>query len=501
MTQDFLAGVWVYRSFLNIGEPVDNFNKLRFGQGEMFFQPALTAGIVSGQLAFRSTPPTKTDPRLKLSGSVQTGNPFSVRFQGTGVEGTGAEGWIYDYVGYFVPEWPAGSGQKSVMVGSVIRTVPHDGRPAGVVGSFIAVAQDFVEPRFPGVIPLPTSVVKMMASREHRFLHMVWHGTRNSWTRLENGPKAEIRKLGWQPGGKEERPAVSAQGNPIIDNGCGEDFLFMHRQMIDMVDELSKKETGQPVPRWLTIPAPGPLVVEPKFESKPIVVSVAGNPDGYAVPPVWNTASETLNRRLASLKADSFYWSRMRWWDRRFKNPQYLRTLALGELGALLEYSVHNDMHMRWASMPRDPRTNDPVPGGRPDNDVRRFWDDPKYDYLGEFYSSHLNPVFWRLHGWIDDRIQDWFRAHEAVHPGEVKPIVLNGTKWFAKGKWVHTSEPWPGAPGHHPDLRKMTEVARILFGPLVEDKPGPRKRLRGAAAAAVTAELIAPTPEHRTWF
>ena len=23
------------------------------------------------------------------------------------------------------------------------------------------------------------------------------------------------------------------------------------------------------------------------------------------------------------------------------------------------------------------------------------------------------NPVFWRLHGWIDDRINDWFAAHE----------------------------------------------------------------------------------------
>jgi len=148
--------------------------------------------------------------------------------------------------------------------------------------------------------------------------------------------------------------------------------------------------------------------------------------------------------------------------------------------------------------MPRDPVTGDPVPGGRPDNDVRTLWDDPKYDYLGEFYSSHLNPVFWRLHGWIDNRIEDWFNAHEAAHPGEVKRIDLDGTRWFAKGKWVQTDEPWAGAPGHHPDLKKMTEVARILFGPLVEDKAPAGKKLRAAAAPAAQ---VAPTPEHKSWF
>ncbi len=499
--QDFLAGVWTYRSFLNNPDPVDDFNKLRFGQGELFFEPSLTEGSISGQLAFRSDPPTKADARLKLAGAVQTGNPFSVRFQGTGVEDTDAKGWVYDYTGYFVPEWPAGQGQKPALVGSVIRTVPHDGRPAGVVGSFIAVARDFVEPRVAGVIPLPASVIKMMASREHRFLHMVWHGVRNSWTSLDQGQKDAIKKLDWQPGGKEERPSVSPQGNPIIDNGCGEDFLFMHRQMIDMVDDLSKKETGKPVPRWSTIPAPGRAVVEPDFESAPLIIPVAGNPDGYAVPPVWSTGDETMDRRLASLKNDTYYWTRMRPWDRKFKNPQLLRTLTLGELGALLEYSVHNDMHMRWASIPRDPQTGNPVPGGRPDNDVRTLWDDPKYDYLGEFYSSHVNPVFWRLHGWIDDRIQDWFHAHESAHPGAVKPATIHGTKWFEKGKWVHSDEPWAGSGGHHPDLKKMTEVARILFGPLKEDSPGGRKTLRLAAAIEAAPLEVIPTPEHRSWF
>ena len=53
--------------------------------------------------------------------------------------------------------------------------------------------------------------------------------------------------------------------------------------------------------------------------------------------------------------------------------------------------------------------------------DFDPMWDDPKYDYLGEFYSSHVNPLFWRLHGWVDDRIEDWFNAHESMQPGEIE--------------------------------------------------------------------------------
>src|SRR5579871_4718172 len=259
MAKDFFSGVWTYRSFLNNPDDIKDINKLLFGAGELFFQPGIVSGTIEGQLAFRSSPPQANDARLTLSGSVETGNPFSVRFQGVGVPGTKAEGWVYDYVGYMVPEWPSGSGQKPALVGSVIRTAPQDGRPAGVVASFVAVARDFLEAR--NVIPLPEKVVKMLAGREHRFHHVVFHGTRGAWAALPESTKKRIRDLGWQPGGKEARPAVK-NGSPIVDNGSGEDFLFMHRQMIQDVDKMSEEATGKPVPRWIVIPPPGPLVVE-----------------------------------------------------------------------------------------------------------------------------------------------------------------------------------------------------------------------------------------------
>ena len=154
--------------------------------------------------------------------------------------------------------------------------------------------------------------------------------------------------------------------------------------------------------------------------------------------------ARTLERRIRALKTDEFYWSRMRWWDQQFKDPTYLATLTLGQFGSLIEYSAHNDLHMRWSAPPRDPVTNTLLlPAGRPDADTGPRWDNPRYDWLGDFYSSHVNPFFWRLHGWIDDRVSDWFDAHEALHPGQIEKVRISDFVWFKKGMWVEVDHPW----------------------------------------------------------
>jgi hypothetical protein len=344
--------------------------------------------------------------------------------------------------------------------------------------------KDFIEPR--EVIPLPGPVLEMLASRQHRLLHAVWHGTRGLWFRLTESQRAGIKDLGWAP------PRASAQASgPIINNGAGEDFLFMHRQMIMMVNETARKAGADPIEGWLNIPPPAARV---------------GNEDGFAIPPTWiDPADELSNRRIAALKTDEYFWSRMRWWDREFKNPQYLRSLKLGELGALLEYSVHNDMHMRWASAPRDPESAEVVASGRPAWDVSTKWDNPIYDFLGEFYSSHVNPVFWRLHGWIDDRVNDWHAAHKEVHAGEIETTTIGGVSWFKPGKWVVAADPWAGAKhqshgGHHgmsadpaqQDIETMEKVNAILF-----PKPSPTLRAEAASRGLQTDQ----TSMKLTWF
>ena len=45
--------------------------------------------------------------------------------------------------------------------------------------------------------------------------------------------------------------------------------------------------------------------------------------------------------------------------EKLFKRQSYLSALSLGALGNLLEFTIHNQMHMRWSSISRDPTNND----------------------------------------------------------------------------------------------------------------------------------------------
>ena len=136
------VGRWSYRSFLNEADLSVTPDKLLFGSGII----DITEGpmqILNGAIGGEGW-------KLDLHGSRSYGNPMTVQFRGKGVVG-GAE-WIYAYVGYLVPEWPDGVQQKTAMVGTVVRVIPHPATdnqgnivgtaPAGVVASWYAVKHD-----------------------------------------------------------------------------------------------------------------------------------------------------------------------------------------------------------------------------------------------------------------------------------------------------------------------------------------------------------------------
>jgi len=75
MASDLLTGVWTGRAFRNLPRPVEDFNEIRFGQGELFISAASEPCVLRGQLAFRSDPPKSDAGRMALHGSVQAGNP------------------------------------------------------------------------------------------------------------------------------------------------------------------------------------------------------------------------------------------------------------------------------------------------------------------------------------------------------------------------------------------------------------------------------------------
>ncbi len=125
------VGCWSYRSFRNDPDLSKEFNDLRFGAGTLVLdEPEF--GYLSGSLGGEGW-------SLNLVGGYTYGNPFALRFQGSGE--IGGEMWVYDYVGYLVSIWPNGADQRPAIVGSIIRTVPHSNgqAKAGYVASFIAV--------------------------------------------------------------------------------------------------------------------------------------------------------------------------------------------------------------------------------------------------------------------------------------------------------------------------------------------------------------------------
>jgi len=139
--QNPFVGSWTYRSFINDPTQVGNDAKkaldLIFAEGQMDI-----AESAFGE--FRGVVNFGTGYDLDLRGWAGYGSPFAVRFQGVGRKGTETEGWVYDYIGYLVPDWPNGISQTAAIVGSVVRTVPHDNgeAKAGFVASFVTVSRD-----------------------------------------------------------------------------------------------------------------------------------------------------------------------------------------------------------------------------------------------------------------------------------------------------------------------------------------------------------------------
>jgi hypothetical protein len=236
---------------------------------------------------------------------------------------------------------------------------------------------------------LPLEVRQLQAQRAHRMHHFLWHQVRNSWMQYPPEIRQKLSDLGWEP----PRPAREKDGRLLLDNFSGEDFLFMHRQMIAHVNA-RLAQIGDPaypgVEGWPSIPGPSDA--------------------DYPVPPAWtDPENQAFTEFIRAVKSDEFYLNNFAVWEPFYRNEVILRRLSLGQLGAMLEFTVHNYMHMRWAAQPIGDRP-DPPPD-RPET-IPTEWDRVEYEYLGDTYSSHVNSIFWKLHGWIDDRIDDWARAN-----------------------------------------------------------------------------------------
>ncbi|MFV3286270.1 twin-arginine translocation signal domain-containing protein [Pseudomonas sp. NY15356] len=337
---------------------------------------------------------------------------------------------------------------------------------------FVAVKRLFPEAR--ERIAYTPQMQAWVVSPEHRLFHQLWHATRDKWHRLSDTQRGALRGLGWQPGPRDHER--DARGPHKHRNGSGVDFLFMHRHMLDAARRL------QDLPSWSHFPLPQPSV---EFDRVGFA-RYHENHDGCCVPPSWQApGDDAYGQWVSAIKASETFCSNFQVWESQYQDPQYLSKLSLGALGSEMEMTLHDWLHMCWASVPRDPINGAPVPFARDPADFATRWFGAENDFLGDPFSSHVNPVFWGFHGWIDDRIEDWYRAHERYHPGQVRRLEVNGVKWFAPGRWVEVDDPWLGPdthgcstlPGTRPgksvemDVETMKLALRITFGE--DDKLG----------------------------
>ncbi|WP_193076022.1 PvdJ/PvdD/PvdP-like protein [Pseudomonas sp. FME51] len=327
-------------------------------------------------------------------------------------------------------QWGSGGG-RATLSGSLRRAGSQRGYSTPEV-RFVAVRRPFVTTRQRQ--PYNPDLEAWVVSPGHRLFHQVWHASRDRWHRMDKDRHQLLRGLGWQAGpvGNER----DARGKHRHTNGSGEDFLFMHRQMLNYARSM------QSLPSWPHLPAPRPFI----GHGVQAFADYLENVDGTSVPPAWEIAGDdAFNKWLLYIKSSEGYYNDFQAWEALYRDPEYLSTLCLGELGSRLELGIHDWLHMRWASLSRDANSGLPMPYGRGSSDFSGRWYGPGNHFLGDPFSSHVDPLFWAFHGWMDDLIEGWFLAHEQAHPGEVERRMVNGESWFAPGKWVRVAEPWVG--------------------------------------------------------
>lgn len=301
---------------------------------------------------------------------------------------------------------------------------------------------------------LPRQVISEMAQRRHRFHHYLWHRLRNSWPQLTERERQAVRDINpaWVP----PRPALDPLRRPARDNDSGEDFLFMHRQMIALVNDILARVNDPAYPRvegWRRVPPPGDA--------------------DYPAP-------EFPDSGLEEVKSAQYFEQVIRLWERRYTDPGYLRSVTLGQLGSDVEFTIHNDLHMRWAA----PSAVGYRESTAINAEIDPYWDAPVYDYLGDTYASHVNPVFWKIHGWVDDRIEDWKRARG----------ISTEIEWT--GTWVG-----PTAQHHVHHLREVQRGAVEEAGASSEALEELRRidGIISASAASGFDGFFRPTPSRIT--
>jgi hypothetical protein len=255
---------------------------------------------------------------------------------------------------------------------------------------------------------------QIMGAHDHRLWHYFWHAARNSWHQLTAEQRKFFYSLDplWQPARLMGTPiellpltgAATDKYNPRL-NGAGEDFFYMHHFMMTELFQALAAAKLQCIAPWTGLPLPTDA-------AWPV-------PAGSVAPPKDDASFQMMDA-----------------WRVSFTSRTYHADKTLGEMGYLVETTIHNNMHNRWSAV------NSPLGVLRPaitttslSNGSLTPFDAPAYNWLADSYSAATNPVFWKLHGFVETVMFLWLASHEYSSA----KVACNGTvdcyQW--KGTWL----------------------------------------------------------------
>jgi hypothetical protein len=402
---------------------------------EIFLDTAERGRALRGFLDTAENLRAQTLPRYKIVGDLMGATPGLIRWRILDRDSVRYRP-VYEITVKLDDAYATGNASRPEVLTGHIQSIDSQNGVMGPKLEIVALKKDF--PKARQRLTASAEFLAWATAPQNRLYHQLWHASRDRWHEFSQAQRDALRGLGWQPGPLNmER---HARGRNMDRNGSGVDFFFMHRHMLTVARPLNSP------PAWRHFPLPQPAVEQDwagfarYFE----------NQDGCSVPPSWLTpADELFTEGVELVKSPEAFHSNFQMWDSRYRDADYLSTLTLGQFGSELELGLHDWLHLRWASIPRDPSDGTPVPSGREPADFSARWFAPEYDCLVDPFSSHVNPVFWCFHGWIDDRLEDWFDAHQRVHPGQIVRRRLMDVEWFEAGPWVEIAEPWMGPLTH----------------------------------------------------
>jgi len=198
----------------------------------------------------------------------------------------------------------------------------------------------------------------ILASKDHTDWHAKWHKIRLLDVSMKDDlfQKLQMADLIPQQVSKEEFLKAYKTGGTL----AGENFFFMHRMMIKMVQFELAMQGKSCVAPWLDLPE-----------------SVND--------PVWPSIG--TDERLTMLKN----------LVAKFQNPEYLKKVSLNALGGIVEPTLHQHLHEFYRSRG----------GCTEEAKAQGYCDD-----LIPVETSPVNKYFWKLHGLMDDLLGRWLAAH-----------------------------------------------------------------------------------------